>query len=116
MDRIAIFAFGSNGIHVIQDFTTDQTKLFQAVDGQEAEAVPAGPAPASAQLENLTTAVHMLAPVDGKKALIYFTTGFKPNGAEDDSALRSLINDAVRANVAFYTIDSRGLVEPSKKQ
>ncbi len=115
-DRVSILAFGRNGIHVIQDFTTDQTKLFQAIEGQAAETVPAGTPNASAQMENLTTTVRMFAPVDGKKALIYFTTGFKPEGQENDAQLRSLTNAAIRANVAFYSIDSRGLVEPSKKQ
>src|SRR6202022_4424167 len=45
-----------------------------------------------------------------KKALVYFSSGVGKTGVENESQLRSTVNAAVRANVAFYPIDARGLV------
>ncbi|MBZ5543542.1 MAG: VWA domain-containing protein, partial [Acidobacteriia bacterium] len=58
----------------------------------------------------LETAVRMLAPLPEKKALVYFTSGIPKTGIENHSQLESAINAAVRANVSFYPVDSRGLV------
>ena len=32
------------------------------------------------------------------------------NGSDNDAQLRATINAAIRSNVAFYTVDARGLV------
>ncbi len=47
--------------------------------------------------------------IDEKKSLIYFSSGMDRTGIENQSQLRSATNAAVRANMAIYTIDIRGL-------
>jgi hypothetical protein len=62
------------------------------------------------QLSALQTAVTMLQPVPGQKALIYFASGLRLNGTDNQAQLRATVNAAVRSNVAIHTIDARGLV------
>ena len=50
-----------------------------------------------------------LAGIDEKKSLIYFSSGMDRTGIENQSQLRSATNAAVRANMAIYTMDIRGL-------
>src|SRR5262249_44649275 len=50
-----------------------------------------------------------LAHVDEKKSLIYFSSGMDRTGIENQSQLRAATNAAVRANLAIYTMDIRGL-------
>ncbi len=61
------------------------------------------------KLAALESAAKMLASLPEKKALVYFSSGVSKTGVENQSQLRSTINAAVRANVAFYPIDARGL-------
>ena len=44
--------------------------------------------------------------------LVYFADGIERNGVDNDAQLRATINAAIRANVAFYAIDTRGLLTP----
>src|SRR4029077_1970275 len=44
-----------------------------------------------------------------KKSIIYFSSGMTQTGIENQSALRATVNTAIKANVAIYTMDSRGL-------
>src|SRR5678815_3407260 len=46
---------------------------------------------------------------DRKKAILYFSSGMQRNGSDNQIELRKAINAAVRANVAIYPVDSRGL-------
>jgi VWFA-related protein len=62
------------------------------------------------KLAALESAAKMLSGLPEKKALVYFSSGISKTGVENQSQLRSTINAAVRANVSFYTVDSRGLV------
>ena len=52
----------------------------------------------------------MLGTLNEKKALVYFASGLKLNGVDNQAQLRSTLNAAIRANVSFYPIDARGLV------
>ena len=61
------------------------------------------------KLAALESAAKMLANLPEKKALVYFSSGVSKTGVENQSQLRSTVNAAVRANVAFYPIDARGL-------
>jgi len=45
-----------------------------------------------------------------KKALVYFASGLRLNGTNNQAQLQATINAAVRAGVAFWPIDARGLV------
>ena len=62
------------------------------------------------QLAALQTTARMLARLNEKKALIYFTSGVRLQGADNQAQLRSTLNAAIRSNVAIYSVDARGLV------
>src|SRR6185437_16264838 len=62
------------------------------------------------QLAALQTAVKMLGTLNEKKSLIYFASGLRLNGTNNQAQLQATTNAAVRANVSFYPIDARGLV------
>lgn len=47
--------------------------------------------------------------VDQRKSMLYFSGGLTRNGVENQSSLRAATNAAVRANMAIYSVDSRGL-------
>ena len=61
------------------------------------------------RLRALKTLAETLAPIEQKKSIIYFSAGMQRSGQDNQVELRAAINAAVRANVAFYSIDTRGL-------
>ncbi|MBI3474036.1 MAG: VWA domain-containing protein [Candidatus Solibacter usitatus] len=135
VDLVSILAF-SNRLQVLQDFTADRAQLKEIVRGFRlgegsalAEEADTGddtnPDTGAAfvadetefnifntdrKLSALETAVRMLSSLPERKALVYFSSGVGKTGVENQSQLRSTVNAAVRANVAFYPIDSRGLM------
>ncbi|HVH27586.1 MAG TPA: VWA domain-containing protein [Vicinamibacterales bacterium] len=129
-DLLAIIAFQRGAVRVRQDFTDNRALLREVLqtlifgDDQDGDGVP-DPLPGTAfgqdegefnifntdrQLAALQTAVTMLQPVPGQKSLIYFASGLRLNGTDNQAQLRATVNAAVRANVAIHTIDARGLV------
>jgi VWFA-related protein len=61
------------------------------------------------RLRALKTLAEALQPIQQKKAIIYFSSGMQRSGADNQIELRAAVNAAVRANVAIYPVDSRGL-------
>jgi len=61
------------------------------------------------RLEALRSIAQSLEKVEQKKSLIYFSSGMERTGVENQSELRAAINAAVRANLAIYSMDMRGL-------
>ena len=61
------------------------------------------------RLEALRSLARMLSGIEQKKSVIYISNGMTRTGIENQAALRAAINAAVRANVAIYTMDIRGL-------
>ncbi len=61
------------------------------------------------RLEALRTVAAAVSRIEQKKSLIYFSSGMDRTGIENQSQLRAAINAAVRANLAIYTMDIRGL-------
>lgn len=61
------------------------------------------------KLQALQSVCQVLSKFNQKKSLIYFSSGMTQTGIENEAALRAAINTAVKANVAIYTMDSRGL-------
>jgi VWFA-related protein len=61
------------------------------------------------KLSALEDAARKLGVYPEKKAVIYFSSGLEKTGIENQSQLKATVNAAVRANVAFYTVDARGL-------
>jgi TonB family protein len=64
------------------------------------------------QLIALESAVRMLTKLPEKKALLYFSSVSQRNVFVDSAQLRTTINAALQANVAFYPVDTTGLVVP----
>jgi hypothetical protein len=64
----------------------------------------------------LQNAAKLLAAFPEKKALLYFSSGLEQTqgsaglGNDNQAQLESAVNAAKRANVAFYPIDTRGLI------
>jgi VWFA-related protein len=61
------------------------------------------------RLRALKTLAEALKPIQQKKAIIYFSAGMQRSGTDNQVELRAAVNAAVRANVAIYPVDSRGL-------
>jgi VWFA-related protein len=136
-DLVAVATVGST-LTVLTDFTADRTKVDTALatlaftDGTSTEAPVASTAATDeaaaaatetteadvAELDMFNNDVRLralkaladaLAPIEQKKAIIYFSAGMQRSGQDNQVELRSAINAAVRAHVAFYPIDTRGL-------
>jgi VWFA-related protein len=61
------------------------------------------------RLRALRTIAEALQPIQQKKAIIYFSSGMQRSGTDNQVELRAAINAAVRANVAIYPVDARGV-------
>lgn len=132
-DMLAIMQFSNGAVRVLQDFTDDRDLLTGTLDklvaaservdknGDNDSASDTGSAfgqddgefnifNTDRQLSALQTAVTMLGTLHEKKSLIYFASGLRLNGVDNQAQLRATLNAAIRANVAFYPIDARGLV------
>lgn len=62
-----------------------------------------------ARLRALRVLSEALTPIDQKKAVIYFSAGMQRSGQDNQVELRAATNAAVRANLAIYPVDTRGL-------
>jgi VWFA-related protein len=58
----------------------------------------------------LESVADLLGDIPGKKAVIQFTSGITQTGEDNRSQLQATTDAANRANVSFYTVDSRGLM------
>ena len=61
------------------------------------------------RLRALKTLAEAMQPIQQKKAIIYFSSGMQRSGTDNQVELRAAVNAAVRANVAIYPVDARGL-------
>lgn len=61
------------------------------------------------RLRALRTLAETLAPIEQKKAILYFSAGKERSGQDNQVELRTAINAAVRAHVSVYPVDTRGL-------
>ena len=133
-DLVSIVSLGSS-LQVSQDFTSDPALLKKALQtlnptaGQGFEEGSTGTTEGTPdtggsftaddteynifntdrRLEALRSVAERLSHIQQKKSLIYFSSGIDRTGIENQSELRAATNAAVRANVAFYTMDIRGL-------
>ena len=62
-----------------------------------------------ARLRAIRVLAETLAPINQKKAILYFSSGMQRSGADNRVEMRAATNASVRANVALYTVDTRGL-------
>jgi VWFA-related protein len=61
------------------------------------------------ELYAIRTIAKSLERVDQKKSLLYFSGGLTRQGIENQASMRAATNEAVKANMAIYSVDSRGL-------
>jgi VWFA-related protein len=133
-DRIAIMRFEGGAVRVASDFTGDRERLdsiLQTMVVGEAQGFDEGTADDSTpdtgaafgqddsefnifntnrQLSALQTAARMLGQLSEKKSVLYFASGLRLNGVDNQAQLHATINAAIRAGVSFWPIDARGLV------
>ncbi len=134
VDLVAILRYQGGSVDILQDFTADRNKLLSILEtmivgeGQgSAEAVDdASSADTGAafgqddtefnvfntdrQLSALQTAAKMLSQLNEKKSLIYFASGLRLNGIDNQAQLHATVDAAIRAGVSFWPVDARGLV------
>ena len=134
-DLVAIITIGSR-ISVLTDFTSSKEDALAALQtlaynegtevDPEAIATAASEAEASAEeaateadafqefnndvrLRALKTVCQELAPIQQKKALLYFSAGMSRSGDDNQIELRSASSTCNRGNVSIYAVDTRGL-------
>jgi VWFA-related protein len=133
-DRVAIMRYAGGSVDVLQDFTDDHNRLLSILEtmivgegqsyaemSQDSSTADTGAAfgqddsefnifNTDRQLAALETAAQMLGHLSEKKSLIYFASGLRLNGVDNQAQLHATIDAAIRAGVSFWPIDARGLV------
>src|SRR5580693_365796 len=133
-DLVALMVYQQGAVQILQDFTNDRDRLLSIVETlivgedqnsgdttDDASSADTGAAfgqddsefnifNTDRQLSALQTAAKMLGSLSEKKALIYFASGLRLNGVDNQAQLHATINAAIRAGVSFWPIDARGLV------
>ena len=134
-DLVAVATVGST-LTVLTDFTGERERVDTALgtlaytDGIATEAPPGSTLAADeaaaadeatveaseldmfnndVRLRALRTLSETLTPLEQKKAIVYFSAGMQRSGQDNLVELRAAVNASVRAHVAIYPIDVRGL-------
>jgi VWFA-related protein len=132
-DLVALVSLGDS-LTIDQDFTADKNALIREVgayNGTEGQGFAQGATANSNQVEDTTgytpdeseyndintdrelfalrAVAQSLAKITEKKSLLYFSGGIQRDGIENEASLRAAVNAAVRANLAIYSVDTRGL-------
>ncbi len=132
-DLIALVSLGDT-LTVDQDFTADKNALINEVgayNGTEGQGFQEGANANSNQVEDTTSytpdeseyndlntdrelfalraVAQSLEKINEKKSLLYFSGGISRAGIENEASLRAAINASVRADLAIYSVDTRGL-------
>lgn len=133
-DLVSIMRYTGSSVDVLQDFTDNQNRLLSILEtmivgegqGSDEAEDDAGTSDTGSafgqddsefnifntnrQLAALQTAANMLGHLSEKKSLIYFASGLRLNGIDNQAQLHATIDSAIRADVSFWPIDARGLV------
>jgi len=133
-DVMAVVSLGTS-LNVDQDFTTDRASLMAALNRlspaegsgfAEAAAVSAEDAADTGnaftadetefnifntdrRLDALRSLADVLAGIEQKKSVIYFSGGVTQQGMDNQAAMRAVVDRAVRSNMSIYAADTRGL-------
>lgn len=133
-DLVAVLRYQGGSVDVLQDFSADRSHILSILgtlvvgEGQgdqtaidDAASADTGAAfgqddsefnvfNTDRQLSALQTAAKMLGQLNEKKSLIYFASGLRLNGVDNQAQLHATVDSAIRAGVSFWPIDARGLV------
>src|SRR5574340_702347 len=134
-DLVAIMRYSGGGVEVLSDFSNNRDLLLSILEtmivgeGQGLAEEPTSGAGTSdtgaafgrddsefsifntdRQLSALETAAEMLGQLSEKKALIYFASGLRLNGLDNQAQLQATVDQAIRSGVTIWPIDARGLV------
>ena len=93
----------ANGTTGSTDGTSDDTNAF-AADDTEYNSLNT-----DRELLAIRSIAESLGRVDQRKSLLYFSGGLTRNGIENQASLRAATNEAAKANMAIYSVDTRGL-------
>jgi len=133
-DLVALVSMDT-GLSLDQDFTADKAALLGGVgryNGSEGTGFANGTTGSSAgtaddassyvaddteynslntdrELYAIRDIARVLGRIDQRKSLLYFSGGLTRNGIENQASMRAATNEAVKANMAIYSVDSRGL-------
>ena len=134
VDLVSILRYQGGAVDVLLDFTADRNKMLSiletmivgegqgAVEGvEDSSSADTGAAfgqdtsefnifNTDRQLSALQTAARMLGQMNEKKTLLYFTSGLRLNGNDNQAQLHATVDAAIRAGVSSWPIDARGLV------
>jgi VWFA-related protein len=134
VDLISIMRYQGGSVDVLQDFSSDRNRLLSILqtmivgEGQgsqdsidDSSSADTGAAFGQddsefnvfnndRQLSALQTAAQMLASMNEKKSLIYFASGLRLHGIDNQAQLHATVDAAIRAGVTFWPVDARGLV------
>jgi VWFA-related protein len=133
-DLVSILRFSGGAVDVLQDFTNDRNRLLSILEtmivgegqgyGESSDDASTSDTGAAfgqddsefnvfntdRQLSALQTAAKLLGQLSEKKSLIYFASGLRLHGADNQAQLHATIDSAIRAGVSIWPIDARGLV------
>jgi VWFA-related protein len=133
-DLVSILRYQGASVDVLQDFTADRSKLLSILEtlavGEAQGSIETADDASSAdtgaafgqddaefnvfntdrQLSALQTAAKMLGSFNEKKVFVYFSSGLRLNGTDNQAQLHATVDAAIRSGVAFWPIDARGLV------
>jgi VWFA-related protein len=93
----------ANGTTGSTDGTSDDTSAF-AADDTEYNSLNT-----DRELLAIRSISKSLERVDQRKSMLYFSGGLTKNGIENQASLRAATNEAAKANLAIYSVDTRGL-------
>jgi VWFA-related protein len=133
-DLLSILRYQGGSVDILQDFIADRNKLLSILQtlvvgkgqGSEETVDDASSADIGAafgqddsefnifntdrQLSALQTAAKILGQLNEKKSLIYFSSGLRLNGIDNQAQLRATVDAAIKAGVSFWPVDARGLI------
>jgi VWFA-related protein len=134
VDLVAVMRYSGASVDVLLDFTDDRNRLLSILEtlvvgeGQGNDESPDDASTSDTgaafgqddsqfnifntdrQLSALQTAAQMLGSLSEKKQLVYFASGLRLNGVDNQAQLHATEDSALRAGVSFWPIDARGLV------
>ncbi len=133
-DLVAILRYNGASVDILQDFSADRNRLLSILEtmvvgeGQGDNDTSSDDAAADTgsafgqddsefnifttdrQLAALQTAAEMLERLSEKKELIYFASGMTLNGLDNQAQLHATEEAALKAGVAIWSVDARGLI------